>query len=891
MKIRNQIGLTLGAFIFFTVTAIFVVNYFLIRSNLEKRALENLERLEKAVYQASQTLLKSAITNYLRGVTESNLAQIEKIYIEHQAGRLTEVQAKRQIQKLFTSQRVGDSGYMVAVEEKGNRLYLDLHPFQAKQDCTETDGCRQWAATRNGYTEYDWKNPLDNSFRKKAAYVMEFKPWNWIVGASSYKDEFVQLVKISDLEQLVSKTTIDDTGYFFVFDSSFKVLIHPELAGSSFGRTSEDDPTRKIFQQLVDTRGFTTYVWKNPSESKPRRKYAFVEYLQDFDWYLVASGYFDEIFAPVEQLKRITVALICLSGMLLAALIYRLSASFSLPLIELASEASNFFRNRRPIVWKQKGIAEIDMLGQAFSGMTEELNHSMANLQNKVIELAISEQEKQEGRDFLHSVIDSMPSAIIGIDTTLRITFWNQQASRKSRKSISAVSGSSLEDVLPELKSHLPAITEAMTETKVQTIAYVEQTGGMPSRNIEMTIYPLQSGLTGGAVIRLDDVSERVEMEQRLRQGQKMDAVGQLAGGIAHDFNNMLSGIMGAADLLRCKLPEEQQPLAAIIVSSAERARELILKLLAFARKDKVAFVLLDVHGIIEETVAILRRTLDKKITIITELEAGYATILGDASQLHNSLLNLGINSGHAMPDGGQLRFASRVVELDAGFCGQSTFAIEPGRYLEITVSDTGCGITQEYQKRMFEPFFTTREQGKGTGLGLAAVYGTVVQHRGAISVDSEPGRGTDIRLLLPLPSGSVREIEQAEEHLVRGEGCVLIVEDEQIVRGIAKLMVERLGYHTLEAEDGRKGLELFLANRDAIDLVLLDMVMPVMDGYQCYRELRKLDGELPIVISSGFSREANLAELEQDRFSAFIRKPYKIGELSRTIAQAMKGK
>lgn len=888
LRIRTQIALTLGGFIFITISSIFILNYYVVRTTLEDRAMDELEKIEKSVYTATQALLSTAINNYLRGITETNLAIVESYYRQVVERKLTREQAKQQIQKRFATETVGDSGYLVAVEEKDSRIYLDLHPYLPQQECTETEGCKQWAKTRNGYTEYNWKNPLDNSSRKKAAYVVEFKPWNWIIGASSYRDEFVRLFKLDDLQKLISQIRINKSGYFFVFNSDYKLLIHPELEGIDVNQFG-NDAIRQILGRLTRAGdGFITYKWKNPSETEERLKYAYVEHLEDFDWYLVASGYFDEIFAPIARLKKITTGLVCFSALLLAALIYRLSNTLSAALIALATDAKTFFQSRKQLTWEKRGIQEIDILGESLSGMTAELNTSMNTLQKKVMELAISEQEKAAGRNFIYSVIDSMPSVIIGVDARMKISLWNEKAARDSGRPLSKVQGIQLELGLPELSPHLGAILEAITDRVTRTVSYTREEENTPTRNIEMTIFPLQSSSEGGAVIRLDDVSERVEIEQRLRQSQKMDAVGQLAGGIAHDFNNMLSGIMGAAELLQLRLGEEHQQLVNIISKSAERAGELILKLLAFSRKDKVAFVPLDVHAIIEETVAILGRTLDKKVIISHQNNAALHTILGDSSQLQNSLLNLGINAGYAMTNGGELLFATRLLELDASFCEQSAFELTPGWFLEVNVRDTGCGIPVEQQKRIFEPFFTTREQGKGTGLGLAAVYGTMIQHHGAVTVYSEPGKGAEFHLLLPLSGDEIKSGKIPEISLESGQGCILVIDDEPVVRETARMLLEKLGYETMEAVDGRHGLDLFQLHQEKISLVLLDMIMPVMDGSECYRELRKLNSTVPVVISSGFSRDADLDALNEDGLAGFIRKPYKLTELSHTVASAL---
>ena len=268
---------------------------------------------------------------------------------------------------------------------------------------------------------------------------------------------------------------------------------------------------------------------------------------------------------------------------------------------------------------------------------------------------------------------------------------------------------------------------------------------------------PIRSkdGETFGVVLVFRDITEEHFLHEQLRQSQKMDAIGQLSGGIAHDFNNMLGGITGAAEMLSYYLPDDPKArkFHTIILDAAKRSSDLIDKLLSFSRNNPKVSTAIDVHEIIIATSVLLENSIDRRITLKMELAAEKCTIIGDSSQLQNALLNLAINASHAMPEGGMLTIASRNLPLDKPYCDASLFDIQPGEYLEIEVRDTGYGIAPEHVNRIFEPFFSTKEQGEGTGLGLAAVYGTVQQHSGAVTVYSEQGNGTIFHVLLPVTS------------------------------------------------------------------------------------------------------------------------------------------
>lgn len=887
MKIRTKIGLYLGPFTLIVVTAIFVANYYLVRSSLEKRAQEELTRTQQDMHRAVNSLLSTAISNYLRGITEKNIDFIQQQYDEYTRGRISEQEAKANIQRHFDIQYVGDSGYLTTVEERGEKLYLDLHPFLPMSECTATEGCRAWVATRNGYTEYNWQNPLDNSFRKKAAYVTEFPPWNWIVGASSYREEFVSLVKLDDLRQLISPVRINETGYFFVFDENDRLLIHPEVDNlSEVGLVNtRGENIMHLLKESED--GYLTYFWQNPSERDERQKYAFIDKLDDYNWYLVATGYTSEVFEPLDFLKHLTVIMVLITAVLLSAIIIRLSRNLSIPLHNLKNGTDSFYKEKREIDWQRNPIDEIDVLGNAFARMTRELDHSMAALEEKNEALARSEKHIEENRMYLDSIINSMPSAIIGVNPELRVTLWNDAAEEASGFSQNEALGNSLLTVFKDLEPHRQAIVESLSTRKIRSFQYGPDNSEKASSYRAVTTYPLISQTNEGAVIRIDDITERVEMELRLRHSQKMDAVGQLAGGIAHDFNNMLGGIIGAAELLHGKVNPEDQKLVKIISDASGRTADLIQKLLTFSRKEAVSFAPVNVHGVILNTCELLKRSIDKRVQVKTRLRAESAMVKGDWSLLQNSLLNMGINGAQAMPEGGILTFSSETTSFSTALQTATPIELQPGTYLKIEVIDTGCGIPPEDLKNIFEPFFTTKQHSEGTGLGLAAVYGMVQQHNGAVTVSSQVTKGTTFSLYLPLIEAKEESVIE-EQPILTGEGCVLIVDDEPVVRETAKMMLEQLGYTTYIAENGKQGLDAYQQHGDEINLVLLDVIMPVMDGIECFHRLREMDPEAKVIISSGFTRDADLNSLKEKGLIEFIRKPYTLEQLSKIAARVL---
>lgn len=395
--------------------------------------------------------------------------------------------------------------------------------------------------------------------------------------------------------------------------------------------------------------------------------------------------------------------------------------------------------------------------------------------------------------------------------------------------------------------------------------------------------------LEGCGKLQVDEGNVLLEDEIRRSQEQKMIAIGQLASGIMHDFNNCLTGIMGAVELL-AEEPlsrQDKEVYLAIIKTSSSQAAQLTRNLLTFSRKGNKILAPIDVARIVGDTIAILKRTINKNITIFYEKSASDTVIIGDDVMLQNVFLNMGINASHAMPEGGTLTFTLRNRVLDENFCEASFFDVEPGAFLEIEIRDTGCGMTPEVQVHIFEPFYTTKERGKGTGLGLAAACGTIQEHHGTINVYSEVEAGTAFHLYLPL-SQKQATAKIAKEEVVAGIGTILLIDDEDMIRIAAKRQLKSLGYTVLAAADGGAGIELFREWHDAIDLIILDMIMPGMDGREVYARIHELDATARVVISSGFSKEADIAEMKKNGLRGFIRKPFRLAELSRLIAEVM---
>jgi PAS domain S-box-containing protein len=522
-------------------------------------------------------------------------------------------------------------------------------------------------------------------------------------------------------------------------------------------------------------------------------------------------------------------------------------------------------------------------------------------LRTAEVENALSALKISQRKLALH--LNNTVIGVIEWNKDLKVEYWNPAAEKIfGYTKDEALGKSAFELIVPE------NITDEVSEvwknllSKKESFFYTNENRTSSGRIItcEWTNTPLvnDAGEVTGIMSMANDITSKMrseddkqKLQEQLAQAQKMESIGQLAGGIAHDFNNMLSGIMSAADLLhnRNLSYEDQTYFLDLIMSASTRAADLTGKLLAFARKGSKVRKAVDLTKVVTDTIAILKRTIDKKISIIFESNAAETTVMADESIIQNVFMNMGINAGHAMPDGGILSFLLKNRFLDEQYCRLSAYDVKPGNYLELTIRDTGCGMPPEIMKRIFEPFFTTKEPGKGTGLGLAEAYGTIQDHHGAIDVSSKVSEGTEFRIYLPVAENPFLSEKPTEPEVIFGTGTIMLVDDEEVVRNSLEKLLKRLGYAVFTACDGVQAVELFKKMHASIDMVILDMIMPGMNGQEAFKNFRSIEPDIPVILSSGFSREEYVIDMLKNGLAGYVRKPFRLTELSQLVAKVIK--
>jgi two-component system, chemotaxis family, CheB/CheR fusion protein len=478
-----------------------------------------------------------------------------------------------------------------------------------------------------------------------------------------------------------------------------------------------------------------------------------------------------------------------------------------------------------------------------------------------VTESKRAEQSMRESEARFRSLVESAQIAIF-INRNNRIEYANPAALRLFgvAESEELIGRSPYLFVHPEFHDNMAERIRRLLAGERVPIAEtrIVQAGG-GERFVEVTAVSLVDHGEQAILVMMQDLTERKQLEEQLRQAQKMEAVGQLAGGVAHDFNNILTVIGGLSNLMQMdgRLAPDQVEKIEQIILAADRAAQLTRGLLAFSRRQVMLPKHADLNQIVQHIQKFLARTIGEDIQFKAVFKAAALPVTVDPGQIEQVLVNLVTNARDAMPRGGELTLETEAQRFDGEFVHSHGFGT-PGRYAVITLSDTGCGMDEETRSRIFEPFFTTKEVGKGTGLGMAIVYGIVRQHNGFINVYSEPGCGSTFRIYLPLTQERERSLQEKGdvEAPRQGSETILLAEDEASVRSMVEALLRQFGYQVIVAVDGIDCVEKFRANRGGIDLILMDLIMPRKNGYDAFQEIREMEPEMKVIFTSGYTAD-----------------------------------
>ena len=505
------------------------------------------------------------------------------------------------------------------------------------------------------------------------------------------------------------------------------------------------------------------------------------------------------------------------------------------------------------------------------------------------------QKQAEDGLRRLAAIVESASSAIILKDFDGIVLEWNKAAERIYGYTAAEIVGKPISILVPPSRSEDLRITERIQRGEridhYETVR-VRKDGRLIQVSLSVApILDAEGKVIGGSTIARD-ITEQKRAEERLRQTETIESLSVLAGGIAHDFNNLLMVIMGCTDLLKGHLaapaPEAEIENIRLIEDATRRAAELCRQMLAYAGRLPLTIEPLNLTDLVHGFTPLLRSSISRQVALRYDLAAPLPPIDGDATQLRQVVLSLVLNASEAIGNrAGTVTLRTELAACNQDYLSSSygTEALPPGNYVCLEVADTGGGMADETRKKMFEPFFTTKFAGRG--LGLSSVLGIVQAHKGAIQVDSAPGLGATFRILFP---ASLRAVPDAvvppASDLGRANGTILLVDDDEIVRGVTQKILERLGYSVIAAADGHTAIELFQGAGSRVDCVVLDTEMPAMDGAETCRELRRLNSQVKVMVASGYSEKDILRRYAGQSLDGFLQKPYAITALRETLGR-----
>jgi PAS domain S-box-containing protein len=524
---------------------------------------------------------------------------------------------------------------------------------------------------------------------------------------------------------------------------------------------------------------------------------------------------------------------------------------------------------------------------------TAELERANRELQGEISDRIQAEEELLGAKEYTDNLIQGANVVVVGLDTTGCVTLFNRTAEQITGYSLAEVMGKGWFDILvpstqyPEAREKFEFLISKggsdQHENPLLTRSGEERIMSWRSTPI------LEQGVVAGTISFGIDITEHRMVEEQLRQSQKMEAVGRLAGGVAHDFNNMLTVIMGFAELSKLALEDGHPVLKNLheITRAAERSRDITRQLLAFSRKELISPKPVNLNLLILQTEQALRRLIGEDIQMAFRPATGLWTVKVDPSQVDQILMNLAVNARDAMPAGGSLTLETANVHIDETYC-QFHVEAHPGDFVQIAVSDDGSGMDSETLKHIFEPFFTTKDMSRGTGLGLATVFGIVAQNYGFLNVYSEPGHGTTFRIYLPrIEDASLADPQPVVER-PSGQGMILLIEDDVNVLTMTTAVLEEIGYKVLPVGNPAKAIELFNERWPEIDLVVTDIIMPGMNGKEMATRMEAIRPGTKVLYMSGYTSDfiAQRGVLEDG--THFIPKPFDMKSLNEKIIEAL---
>ncbi|WP_084332702.1 cache domain-containing protein [Marinobacterium jannaschii] len=945
--LKSKLVRRLFLVILLTVVALFTAIYFYsvpfikqtvfeIERNASRIALNNVFELANKIYFGLEGYRLQALDSHkkrLEAVVSLAEAYVNEAQQQVARGEISLEEAQRQVFEGLRNFTYGNNDYVwVASHDAFFLSHPDdrFHRTDASAVRTETGSflipaiVSQVVESGDGFFQYKW-NRLDASDEvDKISYVRNYPQWNMVIGSGLYLDDIEAEVQqrkraaVDELREALSAIKIAKTGYMFIFDGDGNMLIHPNPNIDQTNASELLEPvTRKpILAELAkaaDTGKELYYQWDKPSDPGHyvHEKLSLVRYLKGFDWYIGSSVYVAELQIDSEVLTEriLTIASVALLTLVVLSIIF--VHWVARPIQRLAGTA---VRVRAGDLSAKTGIVrddELGLLASSFDTMVDRLRDNIHSLdttvQARTYELQATNSQLREAVGSLQEaqselalveerqrmVLDALPAQIGYVDASLHYLFANRGYAEMFGMTKEEVVGKRIEEVLgqtmvDDMQDHIHRVLsgeEVSFDYRLQRDGreLITRRILIPHRNPDGRINGLLS-------LALDITAEK-EAERRLTEAQRMNAVGELAGGLAHDFNNLLSIILGNLLAAQERYPEIADLMRYLepAVRASRRGADITSRLLAFSRRQPLMPSAVRLESLLQDTLTLLEGSLPSHIHVSCEGDMNGCILYIDESQLENALVNLALNARDAMPQGGDLRF--RVRRRDICIPEQYDELVVPGDYVEICVQDSGTGFDQDALALAYEPFFSTKTNGAGSGLGLSMVYGFVKQSQGYISIASEPGLGSVISLLLPI-SEAEAEIETAEQEGLGDYASdysgqlMLLVEDDDDVRAVVRDQLRKLGFGVIEAVDADEAAEL-IESLDGLSGMLSDVVMPgKFSGFDLARMLYRKAPSSRILLMSGYAYDRETPDQHGISFT-MLRKPFEPAALLKALRRA----
>ena len=837
-----------------------------------------------------------------------------------QQGNLSETKAKELALQELRQFRYGDGVGYVWINDTG-RPYpkMIMHPtipeldnttldspefncalgksenlFKAFVDTVMTDGA--------GFVDYFWPKPTPEGLsvkQPKISYVKLFEPWGWVLGSGLYVDDLELHVNeridavLAELNETFGKIKIAESGYLYIFTGKRKMIYHPLYKGDvEINKLDNPATGNNILDDLMAAAqrpdGAIEYIWdkpQNPGEFR-FKKMAFMTWFEPLDWYIGSSFYIDEVERPARDLRH--KALLLALFFLVLAVVLALYAAHTITrplqrIMEVFSAGAQGDYSARLQIERR------DEFGQ----LAGYFNRFMDEIENSHNQLALSENR-------FRTLFEKSAEARLIIEGD-HFTECNEAA-------VTMIRGRSRADVMSrhpsELSPEFQPDGRKSDEKADAMIRIANKLGNHSFRwhhtRLDGEVFPVDVELTSIPCkernilhVLCRDMTHQKEIEQQLLQSQKMETVGTLAGGLAHDFNNVLGGIVGIVSLLKFQTEQgvvDQQDLRKhldVMEQAGRRATAMVQQLLALSRKQEVIFVPVDLNLSLKHVREIAENSFDKSVILDFIPWDEYAMTLADPGQVEQVLLNCCVNGAHAMTimradgekPGGTLTISVDRIKADQTFQRLHPDAVA-AEYWCIGVRDSGVGMDEQTMEKIYDPFFTTKEQDRGTGLGLSMVYNIVKDLKGLVSIESIQGQGTTFNLYFPVLVGEKQTEELSTAGQLKklsGEGLILVVDDEEVMLDMATEILHEFGYQVVTAENGRQGVEVFQERGQEVKAVILDMAMPVMSGKEAYLAIREIDPKAKVILVSGFLQDERVQEILDLGVCGFVQKPYSV--------------